>query len=69
MLMQNKQRDVTQYNKLLRLRHLALLKQQLYDHGTPENISDYRSLVQCEEAPLKATASHRILSEDTTQAQ
>ena len=67
MLMQDKQREATQYDKLLQLRHLALLKQQLYDHGKPENISDYRSLVQCEEAPLNASADYPVLSEDTTQ--
>ncbi len=69
MLMQNRQREVTQYNKLLRLRHLALLKQQLFDHGNAENVSDYRSLVECEEAPLSATANYTVLSEDTTQVQ
>ena len=66
-LMQDKRREATQYDKLLQLRHLALLKQQLYDHGKPENISDYRSLVQCEEAPLNASADYPVLSEDTTQ--
>lgn len=68
-----KHRTITQHKKLLHLRHLALLQRQLYDHGTSQNIEDYRSLVKCEEAPLLASAvehtsaNQTVISEDTTQ--
>lgn len=46
------ERQATQYLKLLRLRRLALLQQQLTVYGSQQEQSDYLSLVNCEEMPL-----------------
>lgn len=46
------ERNVTQMQKLFHMRKLANLKHQLYQHGEPAQISDYESLVSCEDAPL-----------------
>lgn len=45
-------RELAAFNKLIQLRHLALLRGQLYENGSAAQIRDYRSLVNCEEAPL-----------------
>ncbi len=63
----NNRREASQYAKLIRLRHLALLKGQLYDNGSSEQINDYRALVSCEEAPLKPAQAQVRLSEDSSQ--
>ncbi len=47
-----KRREIAQHEKLIQLRHLALLKGQLLENGSAAQIRDYRSLVSCEEAPL-----------------
>lgn len=46
------ERLATQYQKLLRLRHLALLQQQLSEYGNDVEQADYASLLACEEVPL-----------------
>jgi len=46
------ERQATQLLKMLRLRRLATLKQQLYDYGTGHDIEQYETLVSCESAPL-----------------
>lgn len=48
------ERKATQYQKLLRLRQLAMLKQQLVEYGSASQRADYESLVSCEEAPLQS---------------
>ena len=45
-------RTANQMLKLLRLRHLARLKDQLYHYGSPADIQSYESLVACESLPL-----------------
>ncbi|MFK7994982.1 MAG: hypothetical protein AB8B87_12640 [Granulosicoccus sp.] len=62
-----KRREAVQLQKLLRLRHLALIKQQLYEYGSEQQISDYRTLLLCEEAPLMPTTSTTVISEKTIQ--
>lgn len=47
------ERHATQMQKLLSMRHLANLKQQLYDYGTSQDIAQYESLLACEEATLE----------------
>jgi hypothetical protein len=51
------ERKATQYQKLLRLRQLALLKQQLSDYGSPSKRADHASLVSCEDVPLQSPLS------------
>jgi len=46
------ERDLTQMHKMLHLRNIAKLKRQLYEYGTPAQISDYEKLVACEDTPL-----------------
>ncbi len=48
------EREATQYQKLLRMRHLAILKQQLTQYGSEQEKSDYQSLLSCEETSLAA---------------
>lgn len=50
--MLDRERLATQYQKMIRLRRLAQLKQQLTDHGSEHQQADYQSLLSCEEAPL-----------------
>ncbi|ASJ70243.1 hypothetical protein [Granulosicoccus antarcticus] len=42
----------TQLHKLIRLRQLALLKQQISEYGSNQEQLDYHSLVACEDTPL-----------------
>jgi len=37
---------------MLHFRKIARLKRQIYEYGTPEQISDYEKLVACEDTPL-----------------
>ncbi|MFK7861464.1 MAG: hypothetical protein AB8B64_21790 [Granulosicoccus sp.] len=60
-------REAAQYQKLLQLRHLALVKQQLIQYGKAQQIGDYRSLLRCEQAPLRASTATTQLTEETTQ--
>ncbi len=46
------QRKATQYQKLIHLRQLALLQQQISEYGTQQEQADYASLVSCEDEPL-----------------
>ena len=46
------ERAIVQRQKLLRMRRLAHLSEQLDIHGDPESQRDYASLVSCEEVPL-----------------
>ena len=46
------ERDLTQMHKMLHFRNIARLKRQIYEYGTPEQISDYEKLVACEDTPL-----------------
>lgn len=46
------ERQATQYQKMLHLRHLALLQQQLATYGSAQERTDYQSLVACESVPL-----------------
>ncbi|MFK8081451.1 MAG: hypothetical protein AB8B97_14280 [Granulosicoccus sp.] len=62
-----KRRDAAQLQKLLQLRHLALLKQQLVQYGTEQQIINYRSLLRCEQKPLAPSSPATIVSEETTQ--
>ena len=50
--MLDRERLATQYQKMIRLRRLAQLKQQLVEHGNEVEQADYQSLLSCEEAPL-----------------
>jgi len=47
------ERNLTQMQKMLHFRNVAKLKRQLYVYGTPEQISDYEKLVDCEDKPLE----------------
>ena len=62
-----KHREKAQFYKLLRLRHLALVKQQLYQHGTQQHIAGYRSLLKCEESPLTPSSFTTLLTEEASQ--
>lgn len=46
------EREATQYQKLLRMRHLSVLQQQLAEYGSEQEKNDYQSLLSCEESPL-----------------
>jgi len=46
------ERNLTQMQKMLHLRKLALLKQQLYQFGTNKEVKGYEKLVGCEDSPL-----------------
>lgn len=46
------EREATQYKKMLRMRRLAMLKQQMADYGTATEKSAYASLLGCEETTL-----------------
>lgn len=48
------ERKATQYQKLLRLRRLAMLKQQMAEYGSSSERADYASLVSCEDVPLQS---------------
>lgn len=48
------ERRATQYQKLLRLRQLSVLKQQLLEYGSDAQRADYESLLSCEDAPLQS---------------
>ncbi len=48
------EREATQYQKLLRMRQLSVLKQQIVDYGSEQENKDYQSLVSCEAAPLQS---------------
>ncbi len=50
--MLDRERLATQYQKMIRLRRLAQLRQQLEEHGSAQQQADYQSLLSCEEAPL-----------------
>lgn len=50
--MLDQERQATQYQKLIRLRRMADLKQQLTEHGNEREQADYQSLLACEEVPL-----------------
>ncbi|MGQ7847731.1 hypothetical protein ACUNV4_24775 [Granulosicoccus sp. 3-233] len=50
--MLDRERQATQYQKMIRLRRLAQLKQQLAEHGSVQEQADYQALLSCEEAPL-----------------
>ncbi len=45
-------RNAANLQKLLHLRRIATLKQQLQDYGSPADKSSYDAFVQCEEAPF-----------------
>lgn len=49
------EREATQYQKMLRMRQLSALKQQLADYGSVQENKDYQSLVSCEAAPLQSS--------------
>jgi len=51
----NAERDVTQLEKMLRMRKLAQLKQALYQYGTISEISDYKRVLSCEQGSLSAS--------------
>ena len=51
------ERKATQYQKMLRLRQLATLKQQLIEYGSDAQRADYDSLLNCEEVPLHTVTS------------
>lgn len=46
------ERNATQMQKLFHFRKLANLKYQLYQHGEQSQISDYETLLSCEDSPL-----------------
>lgn len=46
------EREITQMEKLLRLRKLARLKQNLFRHGSDVDIARYQALIDCESAPF-----------------
>jgi len=48
------EREATQYQKLLRMRHLSELKQRIVEYGSEQDNNDYQSLLSCEESPLVA---------------
>jgi len=48
------ERKVTQLQKMLRMRKLAQLKQELYQYGTAGEKSAYERILVCEKAPLTA---------------
>lgn len=50
--MLDRERLITQYQKMIRLQRLAQLKQQLAEYGSEREQSDYQSLLSCEETPL-----------------
>lgn len=45
-------RNAANLQKLLHLRRIATLKQQLQDYGSPADKSSYEAFLQCEEAPF-----------------
>ncbi len=49
------ERNLTQMHKMLHFRNIAKLKRQIYEYGTPEQISDYEKLVACEDKPLNSS--------------
>jgi len=49
------ERKATQFQKLLQLRQLAMLKQQLAEYGSATQRADYQALLSCEEAPLQSS--------------
>lgn len=50
-------RNATQLNKMLHLRRLATLKQQLVDFGSQTDINTYNEFVACEELPFANASS------------
>jgi len=46
------ERELTRYDKLLRMNKLARLKQQFDEHATAEQKADYQQLLGCEKLPL-----------------
>jgi len=63
-LLMNAQRDLTQMQKLLHLRRIATLKQQLMDFGTKEEIETYNQFLRCEEAPLSSQPTVQLSETD-----
>ena len=48
----DRERMATQFQKLIRLRHLATVEQQLFEYGSVQEQDGYRSLVSCEDVAL-----------------
>lgn len=57
------EREATNLQKLLHLRRLATLKQQLLDFGDQTDIDTYNGFVQCESMPLNSESSSSTLAE------
>lgn len=49
------ERYATQLQKMLRMRKLASLQQQLYQYGSVEEVSGYERLLACEKTPLSSS--------------
>ena len=52
-------RKITQLNKMLHLRRLATLKEQLVTLGSSTDINTYNEFLQCEELPFTNASSQR----------
>ena len=52
-------RKITQLNKMLHLRRLATLKEQLVTFGSSTDINTYNEFLQCEELPFTNASSQR----------
>ena len=48
----DRERMATQFQKLIHLRHLATVEQQLFEYGSAQEQDGYRSLVSCEDVAL-----------------
>lgn len=61
------EREITQLEKLLHLRRMATLKDQLMKFGSETDIQSYQEFVACEELPLTNHANTKVRSADSAQ--